>query len=154
MEYILIILQKVQQLNTCKTRCLKWLCWKQHIKTPQILGAAFLSPLKVNGFLKMEVRRTNSGLKKTSARDIQLTVFVAKCHNSVHIIRIVHNISWKIFDIDSHIRAFFNLSSKLGNLGFIFNIAILLSCQKRCIWCQKQVSSIYQHISKDQKAKW
>lgn len=42
-------------------------------------------------------------------RLILLTVFVAQCHNPVHVISIVHNITREVFDIDAYIRPFFHL---------------------------------------------
>lgn len=40
------------------------------------------------------------------------TVLVAQSHDSVHIICVVYDISWKVFDINSHIRSLFNLREK------------------------------------------
>lgn len=38
-----------------------------------------------------------------------LTVFVAQCHDPVHVVRIVRHIPRKIFDIHANIWSFFNL---------------------------------------------
>lgn len=45
------------------------------------------------------------------------TVLVAQSHDSVHIICIVYNISWKVFDINSHIRSLFHLREKQFRLS-------------------------------------
>lgn len=45
------------------------------------------------------------------------TVLVAQSHDSVHIICIVYDISWKVFDINSHIRSLFHLREKKFRLS-------------------------------------
>lgn len=39
-----------------------------------------------------------------------LTVFVAQCHNPVHVVSIIHNVTREVFDIHTNIWSFFNLS--------------------------------------------
>lgn len=43
---------------------------------------------------------------------VLLTVFVAQCHNPVHVVSVVHNITREVFDIHTNIWSFFHLCWK------------------------------------------
>lgn len=71
------------------------------------------------------------------------TVLVAQSHDSVHIICIVYDISWKVFDINSHIRSLFNLREKQFRESILRAHTAILSGTVLVQWFTPPDSSSY-----------
>lgn len=57
---------------------------------------------------QIELRPNLYGRAALPTRSIILTVFVSECHDSIKLIRVVHDTGGEISDVDSDVRAFFD----------------------------------------------